>query len=113
MSQELQSAAPRHRRKLLILENDKALRRELEQIFSDLEVTSTETSEQALVLVRRLEPGAVTTDPQSITRHQDHRNDRARCPRAVRRGGRTRRGGFLSQAARWRRAVHRRAACVS
>src|SRR5690242_8999573 len=43
----------RHRRKLLILENDRALRRELEQIFSDLEVTVGETSDQALVILRR------------------------------------------------------------
>src|SRR5579872_5017249 len=50
------------RRKLLILENDKALRRELEQIFSDLEVTSTETSDQALVLIRRIEPDVVLFD---------------------------------------------------
>src|SRR5579872_2155400 len=50
------------RRKLLILENDKALRRELEQIFSDLEVTSAETSDQALVLIRRIEPDVVLFD---------------------------------------------------
>ena len=30
------------RRKLLILENDRALRRELEAVFSDLEVTASE-----------------------------------------------------------------------
>jgi two-component system, NtrC family, response regulator len=51
-----------HRRKLLILENDRALRRELEQIFSDLEVTASETSEQALALVRRIEPDVVLFD---------------------------------------------------
>jgi len=51
-----------HRRKLLILEDDRALRRELEPIFSDLEVTVAETSEQALVLVRRLEPDVVLFD---------------------------------------------------
>ena len=50
------------RRKLLILENDRALRRELGEIFSDLDVTSTETSEQALALVRRLEPDVVLLD---------------------------------------------------
>src|ERR1700761_95169 len=60
--QELRPAAHQQRRKLLILENDKALRRELEQIFSDLEVTSTETSDQALVLVRRFEPDVVLFD---------------------------------------------------
>lgn len=52
----------RQRRKLLILENDRALRRELEHIFSDLDVTSAETSEQALALVRRLEPDVVLLD---------------------------------------------------
>jgi two-component system NtrC family response regulator len=50
------------RRKLLILENDKTLRRELEQIFSDLDVTSADTSEQALVLIRRIEPDVVLFD---------------------------------------------------
>ncbi len=50
------------RRKLLILENDRALRRELEGMFSDLEVTSGETSEQALVQVRRTEPEVVLFD---------------------------------------------------
>jgi len=50
------------RRKLLILENDRALRRELEGMFSDLEVTSGETSEQALVQVRRMEPEVVLFD---------------------------------------------------
>src|SRR5437016_11133469 len=62
MAQELLPATQSQRRKLLILENDKNLRRELEQIFSDLEVTSTETSEAALVLVRRLEPDVVLFD---------------------------------------------------
>jgi len=49
-------------RKLLILENDRALRRELEGMFSDLEVFSGETSEQALALVRRMEPEVVLFD---------------------------------------------------
>jgi len=62
MAQELLPAAQMQRRKLLILENDRGLRRELEQIFADLDVTSTETSEQALVLVRRLEPDVVLFD---------------------------------------------------
>ncbi|MGH8140270.1 MAG: sigma 54-interacting transcriptional regulator, partial [Steroidobacteraceae bacterium] len=62
MAQEVLVAAEIQRRKLLILENDKSLRRELEQIFSDLEVTSAETSEQALVLVRRIEPDVVLFD---------------------------------------------------
>src|SRR5579864_6595482 len=62
MAQELLPATQMQRRKLLILENDRSLRRELEQIFSDLDVTSSETSEQALVLVRRLEPDVVLFD---------------------------------------------------
>ena len=49
-------------RKLLILENDRTLRRELEGMFSDLEVFSGETSEQALALVRRMEPEVVLFD---------------------------------------------------
>ncbi|MGH8133611.1 MAG: PEP-CTERM-box response regulator transcription factor [Steroidobacteraceae bacterium] len=55
-------AAEPHRRKLLILEDDRALRRELEAIFSDLDVTVSETSEQVLVLVRRIEPDVVLFD---------------------------------------------------
>ena len=62
MAQELLPSAQMQRRKLLILENDRRLRQELEQIFSDLDVTSTETSEEALVLVRRLEPDVVLFD---------------------------------------------------
>src|SRR5258708_37168378 len=62
MAQELLTTAQMQRRKLLILENDRSLPHELEQIFSDLDVTSTETSEQALVLVRRLEPDVVLFD---------------------------------------------------
>jgi two-component system NtrC family response regulator len=54
--------AAMQRRKLLILENDRALRRELETIFSDLEVTASETSEQALATVRRTEPDVVLFD---------------------------------------------------
>jgi two-component system, NtrC family, response regulator len=50
------------RRKLLILENDRALRPELEGMFADLEVTTGETSEQALALMRRLEPDVVLFD---------------------------------------------------
>jgi len=50
------------RRKLLILENDRNLRRELERMFADLDVTSGETSEQALALVRRGEPDVVLFD---------------------------------------------------
>ena len=62
MAQELLPSAQMQRRKLLILENDRRLRQELEQIFSDLDVTSTETTEEALVLVRRLEPDVVLFD---------------------------------------------------
>jgi two-component system, NtrC family, response regulator len=50
------------RRKLLILEDDRALRRELEEIFSDLDVTIAEPSEQTLAIVRRIEPDVVLFD---------------------------------------------------
>jgi len=55
-------SASSQRRRLLILENDRALRRELENIFSDLDVTVCETSEQTLATVRRTEPDAVLFD---------------------------------------------------
>jgi len=55
-------AAVLQRRRLLILENDRALRRELETVFSDLDVTVCETSEQALAMVRRTEPDVVLFD---------------------------------------------------
>jgi two-component system, NtrC family, response regulator len=55
-------AAAMQRRKLLILENDAALRRELESVFSDLEVTACETSEQTLATVRRTDPDVVLFD---------------------------------------------------
>ena len=54
--------ATMQRRKLLIIENDRALRRELEAVFSDLDVTAAEASEQTLALVRRTEPDAVLFD---------------------------------------------------
>jgi len=54
--------AETQRGKLLILESDRALRRELEAIFADLSVTVSETSEQALALVRRIEPDVVLFD---------------------------------------------------
>jgi len=54
--------ASAQRRKLLILENDRALRRELENVFSDLDVTACETSEQTLATVRRTEPDVVLFD---------------------------------------------------
>jgi two-component system NtrC family response regulator len=50
------------RRKLLILENDRALRRELEGMFADLDVITGETTEQALAMVRRAEPDVVLFD---------------------------------------------------
>ncbi|MFO7278070.1 MAG: PEP-CTERM-box response regulator transcription factor [Pseudomonadota bacterium] len=55
------SRTPR-RRKLLILENDRALRKELEAIFADLDVVCGEVSEQALVVLRREEPDVVLLD---------------------------------------------------
>jgi len=55
-------AVAMQRRKLLILENDRALRRELEAVFSDLDVTACETSDQTLAIVRRTEPDAVLFD---------------------------------------------------
>ena len=55
-------AATMQRRKLLILENDRTLRRELEAVFSDLEVTVCETSDQTLATVRRTEPDVVLFD---------------------------------------------------
>src|SRR5579863_6633756 len=55
-------AVETQRRKLLILENDRRLRRELEQMFADLDVTAAETSAQVLVLVRRLEPDVILFD---------------------------------------------------
>jgi two-component system, NtrC family, response regulator len=54
--------AAAQRRKLLILENDRALRRQLEAVFSDLDVTISESTDQALALVRRTEPDAVLFD---------------------------------------------------
>jgi two-component system, NtrC family, response regulator len=55
-------AAAMQRRRLLILENDRTLRRELEAVFSDLDVTACETSEQILATVRRTEPDVVLFD---------------------------------------------------
>ncbi len=55
-------AAAMQRRRLLILENDRALRRELEAVFSDLDVTVCEASEQTLATVRRTEPDVVLFD---------------------------------------------------
>jgi two-component system, NtrC family, response regulator len=50
------------RRKLLILEDDRTLRRELEAMFSDLEVTTIRTSDETLATVRRTEPDVVLFD---------------------------------------------------
>ncbi|HVH82974.1 MAG TPA: hypothetical protein VM713_01540 [Steroidobacteraceae bacterium] len=44
------------RRKLLIVVNDRTLRRELESMFSDLEVTASRAGEDTLAIVRRTEP---------------------------------------------------------
>src|SRR5688572_4445276 len=51
-----------HRRKLLILANDRALRRELETIFADLDMVCSEAGEQTLAVVRRFEPDVVLFD---------------------------------------------------
>jgi two-component system NtrC family response regulator len=50
------------RGKLLILEDDQGLRPDLEAVFSDLEVTFSDTSDQALATLRRLEPDVVLFD---------------------------------------------------
>jgi two-component system, NtrC family, response regulator len=50
------------RRKLLILEDDRALRRELEVMFADLEVTAIRTTDDTLATVRRTEPDVVLFD---------------------------------------------------
>ena len=55
-------AVAMQRRKLLILESDRALRCELEAVFSDLDVTVCETAEQTLATVRRTEPDVVLFD---------------------------------------------------
>src|SRR5579863_1843043 len=55
-------AVANRRRKLLILEDDRALRRELEVMFSDLEVTAIRTADEPLPTVRRTEPDVVLFD---------------------------------------------------
>src|SRR5215472_19076984 len=50
------------RRKLLIVVSDRSLRRQLETMFSDLEVTASRTGEDTLALVRRTEPDVVLLD---------------------------------------------------
>jgi two-component system NtrC family response regulator len=50
------------RRKLLVLANDRTLRRELEATFADLEVLASEASAQAPALARRFKPDVVLLD---------------------------------------------------
>src|SRR5580704_4684410 len=50
------------RRKLLILQGDHALRQELETIFRDLDVVCSDAAEEALIIVRRMEPDVVLFD---------------------------------------------------
>jgi two-component system, NtrC family, response regulator len=50
------------RRRLLILASDRDLTSQLEGIFSDLEVTCAEATDQALALMRRVEPDVVLFD---------------------------------------------------
>jgi two-component system NtrC family response regulator len=54
--------APPERRKLLLVQTDPGVRRELETIFADLDVLCVDVSEQALALVRRAEPDVVLFD---------------------------------------------------
>jgi two-component system NtrC family response regulator len=51
-----------HRRKLLILAGEQALRRELELMFADLDVVATDASQQTLAVIRREEPDVVLFD---------------------------------------------------
>jgi two-component system, NtrC family, response regulator len=60
--QQVAIDAATRRRKLLILENDPALLRQLEAIFVDLDVTVCEISDQALGLLRRVEPDVILFD---------------------------------------------------
>ena len=60
--QELPTSTDKQRRKLLILCDDSGMRRELEKIFSDLDVTASEICDQVPVLVRRVEPDVVLLD---------------------------------------------------
>src|SRR5579863_9548225 len=62
MAKEVLPAVQAQRRRLLTLENDRSLRRELESVFSDLDVTACETSDQTLATVRRTEPDVVLFD---------------------------------------------------
>jgi two-component system NtrC family response regulator len=60
--QELPTSVDKQRRRLLILCDDSGMRRELEKIFSDLDVTASEICDQVPVLVRRGEPDVVLLD---------------------------------------------------
>jgi two-component system NtrC family response regulator len=60
--QELPTALDKQRRRLLILCDDQGMRRELEKIFSDLDVNASEICDQVPVLVRRVEPDVVLLD---------------------------------------------------
>jgi two-component system NtrC family response regulator len=55
-------SSPIHRRKLLILASDRALRRELELIFADLDLVASDASQQTLAVIRREEPDVVLFD---------------------------------------------------
>jgi len=60
--QELPTSVDKQRRRLLILCDDSGMRRELEKIFSDLDVNASEICDQVPVLVRRVEPDVVLLD---------------------------------------------------
>jgi two-component system NtrC family response regulator len=60
--QELPTSVDKQRRRLLILCDDQGMRRELEKIFSDLDVNASEICDQVPVLVRRVEPDVVLLD---------------------------------------------------
>jgi two-component system, NtrC family, response regulator len=60
--QELPTALDKQRRRLLILCDDQGMRRELEKIFSDLDVNASEICDEVPVLVRRVEPDVVLLD---------------------------------------------------
>jgi len=62
MAAEVIEGVDAHRRKLLILGSQPAEQKDLEQVFGDLELTFAEPTEQALVLVRRIEPDVVLFD---------------------------------------------------
>ncbi|HUL47825.1 MAG TPA: response regulator, partial [Steroidobacteraceae bacterium] len=55
-------AVSHRRRKLLIVVNDRTLRRQLETVFSDLDVTAGRMDDDTLAIVRRTEPDVVLLD---------------------------------------------------